>query len=154
MYGISRVDDPIHRTYAWRVSLRRRGKALVRNFPDKKHGGKGKALQAAKAHRDQLLIKYPPITRVEFANRLRSNNKSGVSGVCLVACKYYLSDGTERCIWYWEASWPTTPGEHINKRFSVSAYGKEGAFEMACRARRSGLRKVKGTFWAAERGEV
>ena len=42
MYGISRIDDYVHRTHAWRVSLCRRGKRLVKNFPDKKHGGKNK----------------------------------------------------------------------------------------------------------------
>ena len=39
MYGISRIDDDSDRTHAWRVSLRRRGKALVKNFADKKYGG-------------------------------------------------------------------------------------------------------------------
>jgi hypothetical protein len=152
MYGISRVDDPVHRTHAWRVSLKRRGKALVRNFPDKKYGSKRKALEAAKQHRDLLIAKHPPLKRVEFANVLRRNNKSGVSGVCLVGCKYYLADKTERCLWYWEAIWPTVPGRHESRRFSVARYGKRRAFEMACEARRKGLSKVKGAFWAAERG--
>lgn len=151
MYGISRIDDPTHRTHAWRVSLRRRGEGLVKNFPDKKYGGKQKALAFAKQHRDKMVAKHPPLSRVEFANALRSNNKSGVTGVCLVSCKYFLSDGTERRIWYWEASWPTTPGEHINQRFSCAIYGKEKAFELACRARRKGLREVEGIFWATER---
>lgn len=151
MYGISRVDDPEHRTHAWRVSLRRRGEALVRNFPDKKFGGKKKALDAAREQRDAWMAKYPPLSRVEFANARRRNNKSGVTGVCLVGCKYYLADGTERCLWYWEASWPTTPGNHINQRFSCQIYGHEKAFEMACRARKKGLREVDGIFWATER---
>lgn len=152
MYGISRIDDPDHRTHAWRVSLRRRGQMLVKNFPDKKHGGKRKALQLAKQHRDSLLAKHPPLSRVEFASALRSNNKSGVSGVCLVSCKYYLVSGAERRIWYWEATWPTSPGEHINQRFSVSQYGKQRAFEMACHARLVGMKKVKGVFWATAKG--
>lgn len=151
MYGISRIDDPLHRTHAWRVSLRRRGAALVKNFPDLKYGGKKKALDAAKLHRDKMIAKHPPLSRIEFANTPRRNNKSGVTGVCLVACKYYLADGTERCLWYWEASWPTTPGQHINQRFSCQIHGREKAFEMACRARRKGLREVDGIFWATER---
>lgn len=154
MYGISRIDDETHRTHAWRVSLRRRGKMLVKNFPDRKFKGKGKALQAAKAHRDALLQRYPPLSRVEFAKVKRRNNKSGVTGVCLVCCKYYLADGTEKRLWYWEASWPTSPGQHINQRFSCAIHGKQRAFEMACQARRRGLRQVRGVFWAAERGEL
>jgi hypothetical protein len=152
MYGISRIDDPAHRTHAWRVSLRRRGKMLVKNFPDKTYGGKRKALECAQVHRDALLEKHPPLSRVEFANALRRNNKSGVPGVCLVGCKYYLADKTERCLWYWEAIWPTTPGQHESRRFPVAAHGWARAFELACAARRKGLRGVTGTFWAAERG--
>lgn len=151
MYGISRIDDPTHRTHAWRVSLRRHGKALVRNFPDKKHGGKRKALKLAQEHRDKLLKKHRPMTRVEFANTLRRNNTSGVPGVCLVTTKYRLANGAERQILYWEAIWPTSPGEHVTKRFSVATYGNEGAFNMACKARRKGLRNVKGVFWAVMR---
>jgi hypothetical protein len=154
MYGISRVDDPAHRTHAWRVSLRRKGKALVKNFPDKKWGGKRKALQLAKQYRDELLVKYPPISRIEFASTRRRNNTSGVTGVCLVTCKYRLANGAERRAMYWEAIWPTVPGGHINKRFSVATYGKEKAFELAHMARRKGLRKVEGVFWAAERGLI
>ena len=48
MYGISRIDDDIHRSHAWRVSLSRRGKRYVKNFADKKCDGKMKALAAAK----------------------------------------------------------------------------------------------------------
>lgn len=154
MYGISRIDDPEHRTHAWRVSLRRKGKALVKNFPDKSYGGKRKALEQAKQHRDRLLAKHPPLSRAEFANTLRRNNKSGVPGVCLIASKYYLANGTERVSYYWEAIWPTQVGEHRTQRFSVAQFGEDVAFEMACLARRKGLRAVKGVFWAAERGSA
>ena len=150
MYGISRIDDYVHYTHAWRVSLRRRGKALVRNFPDKKHGGKRKALQLAKQYRDQLVAKYPPLTRKEHATALRKNNKSGVTGVCRFASSYFLKDGTERFSWYWEAIWPTTPGEHESVRFSVNRFGEEEAFRRACAARRKGLKKVEGIFWASQ----
>jgi hypothetical protein len=81
MYGISRIDDERHRTHAWRVKLVRRGKQLVKNFPDKQWGGKRKALIQAKEYRDQIIKKYPPLTRKEFCTTLRSNNKSGISGV-------------------------------------------------------------------------
>ena len=154
MYGISRIDDPIHYTHAWRVSLRRRGKALVKNFPDKKHGGKRKALQLARQFRDELIAKHPPITRTEVARKLQKNNRSGVSGVCRFASVYWLADGRQRRNWYWEAIWPTSPGKSETKRFSEKKYGKEGAFTMACEAREKGLAKVKGVFWAAERGVV
>ncbi|WIO75559.1 hypothetical protein QP938_06570 [Porticoccaceae bacterium LTM1] len=152
MYGISRIDDPFYYTFAWRVSLRRRGKTLVKNFPDKKHGGKGKALKLAKQYRDELVAKHPPITRSEVARKLQKNNKSGVSGVCRFASVYWLADGRQRKTWYWEAIWPTAPGQSETKRFSEKKFGKEGAFAMACHARELGLAKLKGVYWAAERG--
>lgn len=127
---------------------------IVKNFPDKKYGGKRKALQTAKAHRDRMLVSHRPLSRAEFANVLRRNNKSGVPGVCLVRCKYYLVNGAERELLYWEAIWPSAVSGRFTKRFSVKTHGMQGAFELACRARRTGLRKVKGTFWASARGSV
>ena len=55
-YGISRVDDEVNRTHCWRVSLRRHGKGHVKNFPDKKCGGRRQALQQARRYRD-LIVK-------------------------------------------------------------------------------------------------
>jgi len=152
LYGISRIDDDKHRTHAWRVSLRRKGKTHVKNFPDKKYGGKRKALQLAKHYRDKLIIKYPPLTRKEFANILRANNKSGITGVCWYAKPYYLRDGTKCESAYWEASWPTAMGDSEYTTFSVKKYGEDKARRLAINARRRGLKKVQGIFWASQRG--
>ena len=151
MYGISRIDDVQYRTHAWRVTLRRQGKTLVKKFSDLQYGGKRKALAAAKEQRDRWAAEYPALTRAQFAEARRRNNKSGVTGVCLVGCKYYLVDGSERCLWYWEATWPTSSGQHVNQRFSCQIYGSDRAFELACRARKRGLRAVDGVYWATER---
>ena len=153
MYGISRIDDEKYRTHAWRVSLRRKRKTHVKNFPDRKYGGKRKALHLAKQFRDELIRKYPPLTRKEFANIKRSNNKSGISGVCWYAKPYYLKDGTKRECEYWEASWPTTMGNSEYVTFSVKKYGKDKARCMAINARRQGLKKVDGVFWASQPGK-
>jgi len=152
MYGISRIDDDLYRTHAWRVSLRRRGKALVKNFADKTYGGKLKALAAAKVHRDEIINKYPPITRKEFSSILRKNNNSGISGVYKYAKKYFLSDGTEKAIWYWEAHWPTAQGQSESSAFSIKEYGENVARKMAVRARAKGIAQVQGVFWASDRG--
>jgi hypothetical protein len=151
-YGISRIDDDSQRKHGWRVSLRRHGRMHIRNFPDRKYGGKRKARQEAKQFRDDILAKYPPITRKEVCNRRRSNNNSGITGVCSYSKSYELRDGTIRENWYWEANWPNQDGKPVSESFSVKKYGEEMARYMAIRAREKGLAAVEGYFWASERG--
>ncbi len=145
MYGVSRIDDDIHHSHAWRVSLCRHGKRYVKNFPDKKYGGKRKALVLAKRHRDELLVKLPPITRKEFCLIRRSNNNSGITGVCKYAKQYQLRDGEVRKYWYWEANWPDEQGRGASLSFSVKEYGDAVARLMAIRAREKGLKRVDGS---------
>jgi hypothetical protein len=154
MYGISRIDDINYRTHAWRVSLRRQGTLHVKNFPDKKHSGKGKALKLAKEFRDALLLKYPPITRQQFCSVIRANNKTGISGVYTYSKSYMLSNGTVKKTWYWEANWPDENHQSVSVCFSVKIYGEDLAKQMAIRAREEGLGSVKGFFWASERGGI
>lgn len=153
-YGISRYDDEKRRSHGWRVSLRRHGKRLVENFPDKKHGGRQRALKLAQKYRDELLRKFPPISRKEVCLIKRSNNQSGISGVCTYAKGYKLRDGSYRETWYWEASWPGANGKKVSVNFSVNKYGEELARSMAIRARKLGLDGVKGAFWVSERGVI
>ena len=152
MYGISRIDDDVYRTHAWRVSLRRRGKCLVKNFADKKCGGKGRALKHAKQYRDALLLEYPPLSRQEFCSILRSNNKSGITGVYTYAKSFTLNDGRVKESWYWEATWPSEEGKQTHVAFSVNEYGEEMARQQAIRARKKGMRGLEGYFWASGRG--
>lgn len=154
MYGISRIDNDQHSTHAWRVSLIRRGKCLVKNFPDKKLDGADKALQKAKDYRDQLLIEHPPISRKEFCNAKRRNNKTGITGVYKYRKTYQLKDGSIKETWYWEANWPDAEGKSVTKSYSVKRFGEPLAKQMAMRARESGLQTIEGTFWAAARGDV
>lgn len=153
-YGISRYDDNKRRSHGWRVSLRRHGKRLVENFPDKKHGGRQRAFKLAQKYRDGLLRKFPPISRKEVCLIKRSNNQSGISGVCTYAKGYKLRDGSYRETWYWEASWPGENGKKVSVNFSVNKYGEELARSMAIRARKMGLDGVKGAFWVSERGVI
>ncbi|MEH6590883.1 MAG: AP2 domain-containing protein [Halioglobus sp.] len=153
-YGISRIDDDVNHTHAWRVSLRRYGKRHVKNFPDRKYGDGEKALTSARAYRDDFLMTHPPISRKEVCSVKRSNNKSGVTGVCSYAKRYQRRDGTIKENWYWEASWPSARGDHIKEVFSVNTYGDEIARQMAIRARQEGLSSLEGAFWSSERGLV
>ena len=154
MYGISRIDSETERVHAWRVSLRRHGRRLVRNFPDRRFGGRAGALTAAQAYRDELVRENPPMSRKTFAKILRSNNQSGVSGVYRYAKRYRLKDGTVKQSWYWEANWPTVRGVSAKATFSVNRYGEDKAQQLALAARAKGLAEVEGVFWASERGAV
>ena len=154
MYGISRFDDEKRYSHGWRVSLLRQGRRLVENFTDKKHGGRQRALRRAQRYRDELLRKFPPISRKEVCLIRRSNNQSGISGVCTYAKRYKLQDGSYRETRYWDASWPGEDGKKVSASFSVKEYGEEMARSMAIRARQRGLEGVEGAFWASERGAV
>lgn len=154
MYGVSRFDDAKRHTHGWRVSLRRRGKRLVENFPDKKFGGRQKALKLAQQFRDELICKFPPISRKEVCLIRRSNNSSGITGVCTYAKRYKLRDGSYKETKYWEASWPGEQGKKVSINFSVRKYGNEMARSMAIRARQRALENIEGVFWVSQRGVV
>jgi hypothetical protein len=154
MRCISRVDDDKYRQHSWRVSLCHHGKRHVRNFPDKKWGSKSAALRIAKECRDQLLLKYPPMTRKEFCAIKRRNNKTGLTGVYTYCKTHELRDGTVRENWYWEANWPDAGGASISQCFSVKKFGETMAKRMATRARSRGMAHIEGTYWAAVRGEA
>ena len=61
--GISRIDQPSHRTYGFFVRLTRKGKNYNAFFADKSLGGKRKALAAARLHYQKLLRQHGPISR-------------------------------------------------------------------------------------------
>jgi len=153
-YGLSRIDDEKYRAHAWRVSLRRHGKGYVKNFPDRKYGGQLRALQEARRYRNHIVCQNPPITRSEFCHIKRSNNTSGVSGVCTYAKRYERRDGSIKENWYWEASWPNDQGACVKTVFAVNNHGEEMAKQLAINARQLGLATLKGVFWRSERGSL
>jgi len=153
LYGISRIDDPKHRTHAWRVSFSRHGQRYVKNFPDKSMGGKGRALQEAKRYRDQFIAENPPISRKEFCSIVRGNNKTGITGVYRYAKSFRLKNGELKQSWYWEATWPIGNSEQAHITFSVNEFGEDKARKMAVRARKRALEQVDGYYWASARGE-
>ena len=154
MYGISRVDNERYRTHAWRVSFSRRGKRYVKSFPDKKLGGKGRALQMAKAYRDQFLAQHPPLSRREFCTFLRSNNQSGITGVYRYAKSFTLAKGEVKKSWYWEATWPIGRSQQAHMAFSVNEHGEQRARQLAVAARQKALAQLEGAFWASARGAL
>ncbi|MEQ8823331.1 MAG: hypothetical protein RIC14_03060 [Filomicrobium sp.] len=146
LYAIFREDDPTTRTYAWVVSIQRRGKIWRRHFADQSYGGKDKALKAAQKFRDKLAAAHPPMSRAEYADRPRKNNRSGMTGVIrreIISGK----EGEQRTRAYWTAFWPgEKPGQRGSLSFAVAKHGEEGAQKMAIRARKRALVQLEGTY--------
>lgn len=61
MKNISRIDSGS--THGWFVRAYRNGKTYCKLFSDLKCGGKGKALQQAKDHKSELLVKVASIPK-------------------------------------------------------------------------------------------
>lgn len=66
-----------------------------------------------------------------YNNAIRSDNKTGVTGVT-------LKDGTNYC-----AIWIDSDGKSRSKTFSFNVYGKDGAFELACEYRKNKIEELK-----------
>jgi hypothetical protein len=58
--GIARIDQPEKHNHGFFVRLARRGKTHSAFFADKSHGGRQKALAAARQHYEKLLAKLKP----------------------------------------------------------------------------------------------
>jgi hypothetical protein len=58
MKGISRIDQPEKHNHGFFVRLAREGKTHSAFFADKSHGGRQKALAAARQHYEMLLAKF------------------------------------------------------------------------------------------------
>ncbi|HOP98453.1 MAG TPA: hypothetical protein PLH97_03870 [Verrucomicrobiota bacterium] len=62
MTGISRIEQPEKRTFGYFVRLQWKGKIYNGFFPDKRHGGKKRALEAAQKFYRKLLREHGPRT--------------------------------------------------------------------------------------------
>lgn len=146
VYGISRVDNATSRTHGWLVTIQRRGVIYRKHFSDGVHGGKAKAFAAAKAYRDEVVANYPPLSMQEYSSIVKSNNRSGVVGVCRYCASETRDLPEEKQRWFWVASWPLADGRRKRVKFSINKYGEDGAFEMALNARNDALAKLAGAF--------
>jgi hypothetical protein len=144
-YAIYRMDHDGSSTHSWLVRLQRRGRIYHRQFSDHVHGGKRKALEAAKAYRDHLDLALPPLTRQEVCSIKKKNNRSGISGVMRVDVLEKKRGRLYRRV-YWDVQWPIGNGKARHKKFSVKKYGERHAFRLAVKARRAALRNLDGSF--------
>lgn len=72
----------------------------------------------------------------------RSNNSSGANGVSLDVRKRQKSDGTYVTYLRYIARWRCSNGKQRDKCFSISKYGKEGAFRLACEYRNKMIQQL------------
>ncbi len=123
-------------TWYWVVHYSRCGKRNYRRFYEPKYGGSAKALKAAKTWRDEQLAKVKVLTLVEFCQRKRSNNTSGVPGV-----HYLVTARQPEGIW--QAKLRLDGGKSKSKSFSVHRHGNHAAYELAVAAREQLLANAK-----------
>ena len=101
---------------------------------------------AARAFRDEILARYPPLAMSEFATIVKKSNRSGVVGVCRYCVSGTENRPEEEQRWCWVATWPSPDGRRKRVKFSINKYGEEHAFKMAVQARRDAMHLLNGNF--------
>jgi hypothetical protein len=136
---ITRID---HRnTHGWNVRIVSDGHTHSKLFSDGVYGGKRKALDAARKHRDRLHRKLlgrpvPERREIRFGN---ARNTTGVVGVSLS-----VRQRGSAIYEYFVATWCPKKGRQARKAFSVNIYGRREAFRLACELRREKEREILG----------
>jgi hypothetical protein len=123
-------------TWYWVVNFSRNGTMYSKRFYEPMYGGSNKARQAAIAWRDQMLAQIKPMTVVEFSQKVRSNNTSGVPGVT-----FHKTASQPEGIW--QAGLTLGSGKRLRKSFAVLLHGERQAFELAVQARQAMLEQTK-----------
>ncbi|MFN3189744.1 MAG: pathogenesis-related transcriptional factor and ERF protein [Aureliella sp.] len=143
--GITRFEFEDRKGYM--VRIKRRAKRVNIWLPDKKHGGKRKALALAKKTYDDLVKKLGPV-EPSTLNKITARNTSGAVGV-------HIDPGYDaRWKCYNEsyvASWLGDDGKRKKISFAFKRYGKKVAFELACLARQKKLNERDKVIAAYEK---
>lgn len=139
--GISRIDQPSHRTHGFFVRLQRKGRMHTAFFTDKMHGGREPALAAAQEYCRQLAAQLgTPVqmSRRDWAEVRRRKGVSGIHGVQKIVDRRF-----QRPRIYWKATWSPEPYVVRRKMFSARKYGNAEARRLAIHARRAGVEGMK-----------
>lgn len=129
LYGILRTKD------RWVVCIQRDGRRHRKVFTFSVHG-EAAGLVAAQAWRDQVVAKYPALTRREQAQRARADTKEDLPGI------FCRRDADGHPV-LWTAHTQCGPGKMLQKSFSVGRYG-DRARDMAIRERERQLAQMRG----------
>ncbi|HVT34775.1 MAG TPA: hypothetical protein VHE37_04305 [Nevskiaceae bacterium] len=130
--GVTRIEGPQGRGSGWMVRLTRNGKTTHKWFADGLHGGKRKALAAAREHQARLEAAAPPVSSP--AERKTVRNTSGKVGVRLEQ-KTTVRGAREYEYEGYSAFWRTPEGSTQTITFSCSKYGRRKARQLASIAR-------------------
>ena len=135
MYAIRRHRAAV-KAWCWRVRFSRRGVMYSRAFFDLVCGGPKEAKAQAVAWRDAQVANLKALTLVEFHERHRSNNVSGMPGV-------HFHKTARQPLGFWQAKIRFHDGKSRAKAFSVRLHGYEEAFCLAVAARTEFLAQVE-----------
>ncbi len=133
--NIKRIDST--KTHGWQVHERRGGVLKTKLFSDRLHGGKKKALEAAKAHRDELLESMAKLAKPLWKIKRTPRTNTGHLGVSLT--EYTNKSGKKRKVITVTAR--ETLGKAVNRKFSVDKLGYEQAVKKAVSWRNKVLRE-------------
>ena len=115
---ITRIDH--ERTHGWWVRLGR-GIWVQKFFPDKRLGGKGKALGEARAYRDSLLPRLAPKRHKEDVKRTRPYGY-----IHKVNRRYYHKESNQYKYYAAWGVWCRSKDETIRSTsYSIGKYGAE-----------------------------
>lgn len=137
-YGLNFLVNDEGKKVAILVKLRRQGSVYQKYFGYKSYGGAKATKVAAVTYRDEIMLKYPELTRYDYAEIKKSNNRSGIPGVCRT---FHTVKGISYPVW--QAAWSPKPGKRRCKKFFVSTHGERKAKTLAIEARREALAKIR-----------
>ena len=133
--NIKRIDST--KTHGWQVHVRRGGVLKTKLFSDRLHGGKRKALAAAKEHRDELLAEMAKLAKPLWRIKRTPRTNTGELGVSLT--EYTNRSGKKRKVITVTAR--AELGKAVNRKFSVDKLGYDDALKKAVSWRRKVLRE-------------
>lgn len=135
MYALSHLQNHLGAWY-WKVHFSRNRQIYYQQFLESQYGGSSQALKAATAWRDTQLAQVKALTVLEFCQKKRSSNTSGVPGV-------HFLKSTRQPEGFWQAKLKLAEGKYKSKNFSVLSNGYQAAYEMAVAARQDMLANAK-----------
>jgi hypothetical protein len=125
-----------HYFHGYVVTLARAGSRHSKYFSDTTYEGRraARALALALEYYDALLAELPPPVRI----RRKSNNSTGIPGVCLV----YDRTRSGRVVPRFVAYWHDADGRGKKRSYSTLVHGFAGAESKAIQARNEGIARL------------